>query len=78
MWFLGVGVLLLLMKWFEIGPVANWSWLWVIAPFILAMVWFEVIEPMLGLDKKKMHDNVEKNKQERVRKALERGTPPRR
>ena len=75
MWLLVVGVLMLLMKWAEFGPVATWSWWIVIAPFIIAVFWFEAIEPALGLDKRKMHDDVEKIKQARVRKALERQRP---
>jgi small Trp-rich protein len=74
MWLLGIGLLLILMKWNDFGPVGGWSWIWVVSPFILALIWFELFEPMLGLDKKKAHDDVEKIKEERVRKALERKT----
>ena len=35
------GLLLLLLKWLEVGPVAAWSWLYVLAPFGLAFIWFE-------------------------------------
>jgi small Trp-rich protein len=71
MWFLGIGVLLLIMKWFEYGPVAHWSWWIVLAPFALALAWFEIIEPFFGLDKKKAHDELEKVKEERIRKGLQ-------
>ena len=40
MYFLGLGVILLLLKWQEIGPVATWSWWTVLAPFALAFVWW--------------------------------------
>lgn len=40
MYFLGLGLVLLVMKYLEMGPVANWSWLLVFAPFGLAMVWW--------------------------------------
>jgi small Trp-rich protein len=60
------------MKWVDFGPVGSWSWIWVVSPFIVALLWFELFEPMLGLDKKKAHSDVEKIKEERVRKALER------
>ena len=71
MWLLGIGIVLLVLKWTEYGPVAKWSWWLVIAPFFLAFLWFEFLEPMLGFDKKKMHDDVEKIKRERIRKQLE-------
>jgi len=78
MGFLAIGVVLLLMKWLEFGPVAHWSWWIVLLPFGLALVWFEVVEPFFGLDKKKAHNDLEKVKQERIRKGLERNVPPRR
>ena len=76
MWFLAIGVLLLLMKWFEFGPVAHWAWWWILLPFGVALLWFEVVEPFFGLDKKKAHDDIEKVKQERIKKGLE-GRPGR-
>lgn|GEM_PF-3556983 len=77
-WFIGVGTVLLLMKWFELGPVARLSWWIVLAPFIVGLLWFEVIEPIFGFDKKKAHSEMEKFKKERLRKQLERtNRPPR-
>lgn len=40
MWFVIVGVLLLLMKVTEFGPVAGLSWIWVLSPFGLAVAWW--------------------------------------
>ena len=31
--FLIIGLLMLAMKFAEIGPVANWGWVWVLLPF---------------------------------------------
>jgi small Trp-rich protein len=72
MWLLWVGVVLLLLKLIGIDPVAQWSWWWISAPFILALIWFELFEKRLGLDKKKAYDELEKAKKERIKKALER------
>ena len=36
MYFLGIGIILLILKLMEIDPVATWSWLYVLAPFGLA------------------------------------------
>jgi small Trp-rich protein len=40
MYFLGLGLILLAMKYLEIGPVANWSWWLVLTPFALAVAWW--------------------------------------
>lgn len=40
MYFLVLGLALLLMKYLEIDPVATWSWLTVLAPFGLAVAWW--------------------------------------
>ena len=40
MYFLGLGIVLLAMKYLEWGPVAAWSWWAVFAPFGLAMAWW--------------------------------------
>ena len=47
-----IGLLILIMKIAEFGPVANWSWWWVLAPFALLFVWWEIICPMIGWDKR--------------------------
>lgn len=70
MWFLAVGVVLLLMKWFELGPVGQWSWWIVLLPFGLALIWFEVVEPYFGLDRKKAHNELDKIKEDRIKKTL--------
>jgi small Trp-rich protein len=78
MWFLGIGVILLLMKFLEFGPVATWSWWIVLLPFGIALAWFEVVEPFFGLDKKKAHDDLEKVKQDRIKKGMGARAPNRR
>ena len=40
MYFLGLGLVLLLMKYLEIDPVVAWSWWTVFTPFGLAMAWW--------------------------------------
>lgn len=67
-----VAVIILLMKLLDIDPVARWSWLWVLLPFVALFVWWEVIAPMIGWDKKqaekKMKDD-EKEAQETKKKS---------
>lgn len=69
--FLGIGIVLLLMKYFEVAPVAEWSWLIVSAPFVIAIVWWEAIVPLFGLDKKKASDVLGEAKKKRIKKQLE-------
>jgi len=40
MYLLGLGIILLAMKYLEIGPPAEWSWWAVLAPFGLAALWW--------------------------------------
>ena len=40
MLFLGLGILLLALKYLEIGPTAAWSWWAVLSPFALAVLWW--------------------------------------
>ena len=37
---LGLGIVLVLLKWQQIGMVADWSWWWVLAPFAAAALWW--------------------------------------
>ena len=78
MWFLAIGVILLLMKWFEFGPVGHWSWWLVLLPFGVALLWFEIAEPFFGLDKKKAHHDLDKIKEERIKKSMSGRSGPRR
>lgn len=72
-----IGSLLLLLKFFEIGPFVDVSWWWIIVPLVLAFIFFEVIEPLFGLDKKKAHDELEKAKKRRVKQQLDKTKHPR-
>lgn len=40
MYLLGLGVVLLVLKFLEIGPVAAWDWWVVLVPFALAVAWW--------------------------------------
>jgi small Trp-rich protein len=63
-------VLLSILRYFEVGPFAEFSWWWIGGLFLVAFVWFEFIERMLGLDKRKANDQQEKARKERVSKAF--------
>lgn len=61
------GVLLVVLKLLEVGPVADLAWWWVLSPLLLAFVWFELLEKPLGFDKRKAdHLEWEQRRKERV------------
>ncbi len=74
MYFLGAGVILLLLKFLEIGPVGQWDWAgsWYLfaAPFILAVVWWAWADAS-GFTKKKAMDKMDKRKADRLDKNRE-------
>jgi small Trp-rich protein len=63
-------VLLAILKYFEVGPFAGMSWWWIAGLVFVAFIWFEFIERMLGLDKRKAHEQMDKARQERVNKTF--------
>jgi small Trp-rich protein len=72
MWFVWLGLALIILKVLEIGDFfANLSWWWISAVFALGLFWFEVIERRLGIDKKKAFDEMEAHKKKRIKDALE-------
>ena len=40
MYFLGLGLILLGLKWLEISVFASWDWWLVLSPFLLAVLWW--------------------------------------
>jgi small Trp-rich protein len=67
MYFLGLGLVLLTMKYLEFGPVANWSWLVVLAPFALATAWWAWADAS-GYTKKKAMQREDERRQARIDK----------
>jgi len=63
-------VALAVLRYFEISIFANLSWWWVGGLVVLAFIWFEFIERMLGLDKRKAHETLEKAREDRVRQSF--------
>ena len=70
MYLLGLGILLALLKYLEIGPVAQWSWWVVLVPFGLTLLWWAWADST-GYTKRKAMEKVEKRKQDRVNKQKE-------
>ena len=78
MYFLGLGIILLAMKYLEIGPVAGWDWWVVFVPFGLAVAWWAWADSS-GYTKRRAMDAMEAKRAERRRRSMEAlGTAPRR
>jgi small Trp-rich protein len=70
MYFVMAGIALLLLKYFEIGFVAEWSWWWVLTPFALAVAWWAWADST-GYTKRKAMEAMEKKKQDRIDRQRE-------
>jgi small Trp-rich protein len=68
MYFLILGIILLLMKYLEIGPVAAWSWTMVLAPFGLAALWWAWAD-WSGYTKRKAMEQETLKKERRLQKS---------
>ena len=65
MWFLALGLLGVALKFFEIGPVAQWSWLVVLSPFGMAMAWWAWAD-WSGYTKRKAVEREDLRRQDRI------------
>ena len=73
MYLLGLGLVLLLLKYAEVGPVALWSWWWVLTPFALAVAWWAWADSS-GYTKRKAMEREDKrrdDRRERTKNALD-------
>jgi len=61
------GVILVVLKLLDVGPLIEVSWWWILAPLAVAFVWFEWIEKLVGMDRRNVeHIEWEKRRKERV------------
>ena len=65
MYFLGLGVILLALKYLEVDPVAAWSWWWVLSPFALAVAWWAWADSS-GYTKRKAMEREDARRQARI------------
>ncbi|MCZ2441423.1 MAG: TIGR04438 family Trp-rich protein [Burkholderiales bacterium] len=65
-----VGVLLLVLKLLEVDPVAGWSWLWILAPFGLAVAWW-VYADSTGVTQRRAIRRMEERKVARRERDIE-------
>ena len=57
-----------LLKYFEVRFVDNLSWWWIIGLAAAAFIWFEFLERMFGYDKRRAFDEMDKAREERIKK----------
>ena len=67
MYLLGLGLVLLLMKYAALGPVADWSWWWVLSPFVLAVIWWLWADTFGYTKRKAMERENQRIKERRAR-----------
>ena len=60
------------LRYFEVWKFAELSWWWIVGLMVFAFIWFEFIEKMLGLDKRKEHNVDEQRRKNRVKQAFDR------
>ena len=65
MYFLGLGLLLLVMKYLEFGVVAAWDWWVVLSPFALAVLWWTWAD-WSGYTKRKAMEKDDARRQSRI------------
>lgn len=65
MYLVGLGLVLMVMKYLEVGPVANLSWIWVLSPFALAVAWWAWADAS-GYTKKRAMERENERKQARI------------
>lgn len=70
MYLLGIGIVLLALKYLEVAPVAAWSWWIVLSPFALAVAWWTWADAS-GYTKRKVVERENAKKQARIDKSKE-------
>ena len=65
-----LGVLLLVAKMAEWGPIAGWSWWIILAPFGAAVLWWEFADSS-GWTKQREMNKMEERKKDRRERAME-------
>jgi small Trp-rich protein len=59
------------LRYFEVWKFADLSWWWIGGLVAFAFLWFEFLEPMFGLDKRKAHNEDERRRKARVKQNFD-------
>ena len=66
MWFVLIGCLLVLLKLADLGPVAAWTWWWVLAPFAAAAAWWIFADSSGWTQRRAMERDAARTKERRA------------
>lgn len=71
-WIYGLFFVLATAKWLEVAFLSNVSWWWILLPLFAVVLWFEVFERMVGMDKQRqIRDSAaESAKRKRINEQL--------
>ena len=67
MYFLFIGIIGMVLKFLEIGPVAAWNWWIVLSPFAFAAIWWTIADKT-GYTKRVEIEKMDKRKKDRIEK----------
>ncbi|MFZ9138017.1 MAG: TIGR04438 family Trp-rich protein [Hylemonella sp.] len=67
---LGLGIVLLVLKYFEVAPVAAWSWWLVLLPFALTVAWWAWADAS-GYTRRKAIEREERRRSDRIERQRE-------
>ncbi|MEY4645790.1 MAG: TIGR04438 family Trp-rich protein [Hylemonella sp.] len=67
---LGLGIVLLALKYFEVAPVAAWSWWLVLLPFALTVAWWAWADAS-GYTRRKAIEREERRRSDRIERQRE-------
>jgi small Trp-rich protein len=71
-----LGLVLLVLKYLGVAPVAGWDWWIVLSPFVLTIVWWWFADTS-GYTRRKVDEKEEQRKLDRLNKGRKRmGLPP--
>lgn len=59
------------LRYFEVWKFATMSWWWIIGLMFAAFIWFEFVEKIFGLDKRKAHNVDEQRRKDRIKEAFD-------
>ena len=65
MWMLLIALLLTLLKYLEVGPLAELSWWWLLVPYGLTVAWWSYADAS-GLTKRRVVEREEARKLKRI------------
>ncbi|GAB2732001.1 hypothetical protein GCM10027019_09190 [Melaminivora jejuensis] len=65
MYTLVLGLLLIFLKYFQVAPVADWAWWWVLSPLAVTAVWWAWADAS-GYTKRKAMEKIDQRKLDRI------------